>query len=256
MRIRKPVLWSLAVAMLVFALFALDSASAQDDAQAQRLNAALASPDRPAEDRARDAARKPREVLQLVGIESGMTVLDVSAGAGWYTEVLSAAVGPQGKVYMQNSPGFVASQGKAFEDAIRARAARLGNVEVVLRDMGDLGIDGQADAAITALNLHDAYGGGGEKGALEFLGGMYSALKPGGRAAVIDHIGMAGQDNKALHRIQRTTARVLIREAGFQIVSEPEMLMNPSDQHTLSSHDPALGRNTDRFMFVVRKPAM
>ena len=54
---------------------------------------ALAAPERSAEDRDRDSARKPKQVLEFVGIGAGMTVLDVAAGAGWYTEVLSAAVG-------------------------------------------------------------------------------------------------------------------------------------------------------------------
>ena len=51
---------------------------------------ALSAAERSAEDRARDAARKPKLVLEFLGIGAGMTVLDVAAGAGWYTEVLSA----------------------------------------------------------------------------------------------------------------------------------------------------------------------
>ncbi len=65
--------------------------------------AALASTDRPAEDRERDAARKPAKVIEFLGVESGMTVLDAIAGGGYYTEVLSGAVGPGGKVVSQNS---------------------------------------------------------------------------------------------------------------------------------------------------------
>ncbi len=46
-------------------------------------DAALASDARPAEEKARDASRKPAEVLNFVGIGAGMTVLEISAGAGW-----------------------------------------------------------------------------------------------------------------------------------------------------------------------------
>jgi len=59
---------------------------------------ALASAERASEDKARDAARQPKEVLEFVGIGEGMTVLDVAASTGWYTEVLAAAVGPDGRV--------------------------------------------------------------------------------------------------------------------------------------------------------------
>jgi predicted methyltransferase len=64
---------------------------------------ALSAAERSAEDRERDAARKPKQVLEFLGIGAGMTVLDVAAGAGWYTEVLSAAVGDDGHVISQNS---------------------------------------------------------------------------------------------------------------------------------------------------------
>ena len=66
---------------------------AQDE-QAARMRAALAAPERAAENKARDAARKPIEVVQFFGIKTGDTVVDMIAVGGWFTEVLSAAVGP------------------------------------------------------------------------------------------------------------------------------------------------------------------
>jgi len=245
------VLWPL---VSLLALGAAAPAQAQTE-QLARMRTALASPDRPAEDKARDAARRPYDVIPFLGITSGMTVLDVSAGAGWYTEVLSAAVGPTGKVYMQNSPGLVERQGEAFRNRLQARADRLGNVELVVRDMSDVGLDGQMDAAITALNLHDNYNRG-EDSALAFLRGMYDALKPGGVGGVIDHVGLEDHDNSKLHRIAKSVARDLITKTGFSIEAESDMLANPDDDHTLGNSDAALGRNTDRFLFRVRKPAM
>ena len=66
---------------------------------------ALSADGRPAEDKVRDAARQPRAVLDFLGIGSGMTVLDVLASTGWYTEVLSAAVGVDGVVIAFNTVG-------------------------------------------------------------------------------------------------------------------------------------------------------
>ena len=40
-------------------------------------------------DRARDAGRKPGEVLKFFGVEPGMEVLDMFSGGGYYTEILS-----------------------------------------------------------------------------------------------------------------------------------------------------------------------
>ena len=68
------------------------------------LAAALASANRPAEDKARDADRKPAELLQFFGVKPGMTTVDIIALGGYITEALSVAVGPNGKVYAQNPP--------------------------------------------------------------------------------------------------------------------------------------------------------
>ena len=63
------------------------------------LTAALVSdPGRPEADKARDAGRRPAHVLDFLGIEDGMTVIDLVAAAGYYTEVLSHPVGPNGRV--------------------------------------------------------------------------------------------------------------------------------------------------------------
>ena len=53
-------------------------ANAQDE-QATRMKTALASPQRPQEDKDRDAVRKPIETVQFLGIKTGQTVMDVIA---------------------------------------------------------------------------------------------------------------------------------------------------------------------------------
>ena len=58
----------------------------------------LQNPARPETDRARDADRKPAEVLQFLGVMPGMTVLDMFSGGGYYTKILSSVVGDSGRV--------------------------------------------------------------------------------------------------------------------------------------------------------------
>src|SRR6266508_4572869 len=62
----------------------------------------VSDPDRPANERELDAARKPDEVLAFYGVESGDKVADLWAGRGYYTAILSQVVGPQGVVYSAN----------------------------------------------------------------------------------------------------------------------------------------------------------
>ena len=248
--VSKCVGWA-AVALLIIGSAAGRPARAAQSQEA-RMRVALASPERSAEDKARDAARKPIQVIQFLGIKTGMTVIDVLAGGGWYTQVLSAAVGPAGKVYSQN-PDFIVKR-KGFMDHEKALVARLGNVQPVHGDLADAGLGGCCDAAITALNLHDIYNGGGEDAAVKWLEGIYATLKPGGVLGVIDHVGDPGKDNKKLHRIPVDTARDLVTRAGFVIEEESDLLANPKDDHTLFNRDPKLHRDTDRFLFRCRKP--
>lgn len=230
----------LSLALLISASLATGAQAIAPDFMAK-----LNSPDRPAEDKARDEARKPAQVMAELGVQEGWTMVDVAAGGGWYTEVLSAAVGPTGKVLMQ--------VGARAGEAQDAKAARLGNVEVIKVNMNEMNA-GVADAAVTALNLHDAFNFRGEDGGTAFVQDIYNVLKPGGVAAIIDHEGTAGLNNADLHRIPAAEARRLLEKVGFEIVKESMVLDNPDDDHSMSVREDSLARNTDRFLFIVRKP--
>ena len=81
---------------------------------------ALADPSRGVTDFARDEIRRPVEVLEFLGIHSGMTVMDVYAAGGYYTFILSKALGPEGVVLAQNT-----ERGLRFGKTVRrSRRAR------------------------------------------------------------------------------------------------------------------------------------
>jgi predicted methyltransferase len=233
----KSVLSLLAVFSLV-----CSTASARDMAALER---AMASPDRPAADKERDASRKAPAVLDFLGLEAGMTVLDINASGGWYTEVLSYAVGPNGKVYMQNRPG-----GNAAE-AAAAKAARLANVEEWGMPIADLPAN-SVDFAITALNLHDFHNSN-PAAAQGLLHQVAGALKSGGILGVIDHEGTSGADNATLHRIAFDEAVKALLQAGFVLVGASDILDNAADDHSVGPFDPSLGRNTDRIVLKLMK---
>jgi predicted methyltransferase len=206
--------------------------------------------ERPQADKDNDAVRKPRETLEALGVQEGWTVVDVMAGGGYFTRALSIAVGPSGKVLMQvGARPLETNNGQAQKDM----AAQLGNVEPVFADMAAIA-PGSADAAITAQNYHDAYNFRGEEGSQAFLKDIYNVLKSGGVAVIIDHEGNEGADNANLHRIPASLTRAQIQLAGFEIVSESDVLDNPADDHTLGVRDAAVRGKTDQFLFVVRKP--
>lgn len=221
------------------------------------LAADLASPDRPQEDRDRDAGRKPAEVLAFLGIEPGMTVMDLIAAGGYYTEVLSRAVGPTGKVFAQNPPVVLEFRDGANDKAMTKRLAdgRLSNVERVDQDLVDVELPaGSLDAAITALNFHDVLQNGGEAAAAGMLAKVKELLKPGGVLGVVDHVGVAGNDNAELHRLDMEAGVPILEAAGFDIASS-DLLRNPEDDHSLLVFDPTIRGQTDRVLYKLTKPA-
>jgi len=248
MRFVKQTSWALALCVLGGALSSV--ANAQNE-QVTRIKAALASPDRSAKDKERDAARKPIETIQFAGIKTGQTVLEVIAVGGWFTEVLSAAVGPTGKVYAQNPTFFTGRPG--FAEAEKAQDDRLKNVTPIHGDLPDPNLKGKADVALTAQNLHDIYNSQGEDAAVALFKGVYEDLKPGGTFIVIDHVGIAGQDNKMFHRIELSQAKAVLTKAGFKIDAESDLLKNPKDDHTKGVRDPSVQGHTDQFMIRAKK---
>lgn len=211
---------------------------------------------RSAEDRARDAGRKPAEVVAFLGIQPGMTVLDVFAASGWYTEVLAHAVGPAGTVYAQNTDFLLNMRDGANDKAMTARLAddRLSNVQRLDREIDDLGLDPDSvDVALFALNFHDVYNSAGADAAVGLLDSLYQVLKPGGVLGVIDHEGVAGNDNAALHRIEKAKVLEAITASPFTLDAESDLLGNVDDDMTASVFAPDVRGHTNRFLLRLKK---
>ncbi|HEX7082039.1 MAG TPA: hypothetical protein VF329_13595 [Gammaproteobacteria bacterium] len=239
-------------ALAVCGIGAAAQAQAQD--QEERLREALQAPERSDEAKQRDETDMPIEVMEFLGVEDGMTALDVISASGYWAEVLSAAVGPSGKVYMHNPAFMVNRGGDEFMQREQAMVDRLGNVEPVHGDLAEAEIAGQVDVAITSMNFHDQYNRGGLEAGAAFLQGIYDALKPGGVLGLIDHVGIEGQDNAEFHRVQPEAAKEALEEVGFTVEAESDLLENPDDPHTVGVRDPSVRGHTDKFLFLARKP--
>ncbi|WP_246048026.1 hypothetical protein [Hankyongella ginsenosidimutans] len=95
---------SLLAAGLTLAVAASAPAVAQADAG---LSAALSGAQRSAEDKARDQYRHPAETLAFFGIKPAMTVVEISPGEGWYTEILAPYLRDTGKLVVAPGPEMV-----------------------------------------------------------------------------------------------------------------------------------------------------
>lgn len=229
------------------------------DAQAmqQRILEQMQAADRHKHDFPKDAHRKPFETFNFLGLRAGMTIMDIGAYAGYSTELLAAAVGPEGRVYSQNREQVLTNYADGYYERTmndRLANSRLPNVVMHIREYENLELDAQLDLAFLGNIVHDFHNRDGVPKTLEFLGSIYQALKPGGILGVVDHVGIAGQDNFELHRIEPELVRNLLQRSGFIIEAESDLLANSEDSHQVQVYSDTIYRRTDRFVIRARKP--
>lgn len=221
------------------------------------LTAALADPARPAADAARDAARHPAELLALANIKPGGKVADFIIGGGYFTRILSAAVGPTGTVYAYQPAEFIKFQAKYGED-LKTVAAAYKNVTPLDGSLVGLDLPDGLDAVITVQNYHDLHlKPFPADTAAKVNAEVFKSLKPGGVFLVVDHYAADGSGLSApdtLHRIDIEAVKSEVQAAGFKLAAESPLLRNPADPRTASVFDPAIRGKTDQFVLQFVKP--
>ena len=119
--------------------------------------AAIENPARPDADRGRDAGRQPAAVLEFFQIAPGMEVLDLFSGGGYYTEILAAVVGDDGRVVAHANDAILNFSGDEF--AARHAENRLSNVDVLMAQNNELELQtDRFDAIMIVLSYHDTAG--------------------------------------------------------------------------------------------------
>jgi predicted methyltransferase len=219
--------------------------------------AALANPARPVEDNDKDAARKPAAVLAFAQIKPGQHVGDFVTGGGYFSRVLSGAVGPSGVVYAFQPAEFVKFK-PSYGDTPNTIKATFPNATGIISPFAAPAFPEKLDAIVTIQNFHDLYlkpwpVGTGDKAAAA----LFAALKPGGVLVVVDHTAAAGSGttlSDKLHRIDPQAVIAAATKAGFKLeASDYTTFANKADPHTANVFDPSIRGKTDQFMLRFRK---
>ena len=212
-------------------------------------------------DRARDAGRKPAEVMEFFGIAPGMDVLDMFSGGGYYTEMLSNVVGSEGSVIAHSNQAYAQFVGE--EATNRYANDRLPNVKILMAENDALEMpDGVFDAVMMVLAYHDIYYDSPENGWPKIDGPslvteLFDALRPGGIVGVVDHYASAGSPSETGNTLHRIDPQIVIDEmqaVGFVLEARSDVLRNMNDDHSLHMGAPEIRGKTDRFVFRFRKP--
>ncbi len=246
-----------ALAMGALLVTAVPATAAPADVRA----AVAATSERMAENIARDAGRKPAEVLAFLGLQRGMDVLDPFGGNRYWTEIIAPAVGPTGSVTAWQPAQFMSDKTRAAFATYRF-AHR--NVALTSSPFEAPNFAPNTyDFALINLDYHDVYWQSAKNKIPRmepqaWLKRLYAAMKPGATVGVIDHVAQAGSAPRvsveAMHRIDPAVVRADFKRAGFVLVGESNLLRNPGDDHKISVFDPKIQGKTDRFVLKFRKP--
>ena len=244
---------------LLIAVLALPAAPLFAATVPAPITAAISDPGRPDADKARDADRKPAEMLVFAAVKPGQTVIDYFPGRGYFTRLFSAAVGAKGVVYAAMPQIYLdklKAAGKAPPPPVSAEPGRTNVHETVASDTS-LGATAKADLVWTSQNYHDIHIWAGADGTAKLNKAAFDALKPGGLYVVLDHAATPGLDDAGmskLHRIDEALVKKEVTAAGFVLDGESQLLRNPADPHTASVFDASIRGKTDQFILRFRKP--
>jgi predicted methyltransferase len=147
-----------------------------------------------------------------------MSVLDMFAGGGYYTELVASVVGDKGHVLSHANRAYLNFVGEEFEQ--RHADGRLPNVNVLMAENNEL------------------------------------SLKADGIVGIIDHYaepGSPGESGGTVHRIDPAIVIADMRAAGFVVDASSDLLRNSNDDYSKNVFAPELRGKTDRFILRFRK---
>jgi predicted methyltransferase len=211
------------------------------EVMAERLDAALAGAHRSDANKARDQYRHPKDTLLFFGLVPGMTVVEITPGGGWFSEVLAPALKDGGKlvaaladpatVPSERAKEYLTKANADFRAKIAADPTTYAAVEVIEFKVPEpvLGAPGSADMVVTFRNVHNFTMW---KSDAAMFKAFFDVLKPNGVLGVTDHRAAPGTDAATSAETGYVSEDYVIQlatDAGFQIADKTEINANPKD---------------------------
>ena len=210
-------------------------------AQAMSLEQAAAGDHRSEAKKARNEDRNPVETLNFFGIKPDMTVVEISPGGGWYTEILAPYLREEGQLIAAgydpaSDVEYFRKNAARFVDKLSAHPEIYDKVNVTifqLPDRVEIAEDGSADMVLTFRNVHNWYmRGGGEENLARAFNAFVEVLKPGGILGVVDHrlpADRPAEYQESSGYIHESLVIKAAEKAGFKLAATSDINANPKD---------------------------
>lgn len=239
-KIRNKIISAVIASATITGFSACVSNNVSDTTQVQAqassaLMSAVNGTHRSPENKARDQYRHPVETLEFFGFKPDMTVVEITPGGGWYTEILAPALKGKGLLYGAHyadsgDDSYYSRSRRSLEKMLASNAIFS---EVKLTDFNPkegstLAPAGTADLVLTFRNLHNW----GEDGMQQVFKDAYKALKKGGVLGVVEHrmpITQSWAENKRSGYVPQALAVEYAEAAGFKLVATSEINANEKD---------------------------
>jgi predicted methyltransferase len=205
--------------------------SASDFTSGQ-LDSVLAGSWRSEANRARDKYRHPKETLQFFGVRPDQTVIEITPGSGWYSEILAPLLKDNGHyiaAVQKASGGEARRDGDALHTKFAGDKEHYGNAQFVEFDpkAPSFGPPNSADRVLTFRNVHNWVEA--DDAALMFKA-FFNVLRPGGVLGLTDHRAKDGATlDKESGYLPTSYVVKLATDAGFKLEESSEINANPKD---------------------------
>ena len=178
----------------------------------------------------RDIYRHPFETLSFFGVTSDMTVVELSPGSGWYTEILASYLESEGKLiaaaYDSSKGSYQKRSRERYENKLSSDV-KYNKVKIV--NLGEiLAPNGSVDAVLTFRNLHNWLGPYMDTLFVQ----SFNALRSGGIFGIVEHRADPGTSLEGMKKSGYVTEELAIEKAedvGFVLVKTSEINANSKD---------------------------
>ncbi|MFY0580981.1 class I SAM-dependent methyltransferase [Cystobacter fuscus] len=187
---------------------------------------------------ARDTYRHPKQTLGFFGVTPDQTVIEITPGGGWYSEILAPYLRDKGHYVaavwddaIPSQPKYRYQSNQKLREKFAGNAAVYGTPDVRVFDPSkpDFGAPGSADTVLTFRNVHNWVEDGT---APAYFKAFYDVLKPGGTLGVVEHRARPGTDLEVMKKSGYLTEELVLelaKGAGFVLADRSEINANPKD---------------------------